>query len=245
MSQLKVDSIKHHISDRIPKEFLKNHMLSDEIKWTTLICRASGLSSLRVLQALIETGADIYNVNDSGDSALTMSWYSDKDTLPKVKYLIDHDNDLVNATDCAQYTPLHIAASRGLVDVCTFILKHGANVHARECQCLTCFHIAAMTNKTQVMDLLLTHGARIDDQTNNNNTAIHLAAHHGALDAVTYLLDKGIDSNVPGCENRSPLCAAAFAGRINVVDELIRRGADVRHQYVYGLFYFYCFVCFI
>ena len=118
----------------------------------------------------------------------------------------------------------------GLVDLCTLLLHHGANMNSRTYRGLTSVHSAAMTNKTQVMELLLTHGARIDDPANNNNMSILDASYHGALKAVVYLLDKGVDINVPGISNHSPLCAAASYGRIGVVEELIRRGADLRHR---------------
>ena len=68
LNQLKDASMKSHINDRIPTKFLRNDTSADDVKWTTLICRSSTRSSLRVLQALIETGADIYNFNSEGDS---------------------------------------------------------------------------------------------------------------------------------------------------------------------------------
>ena len=78
---IKDRDLKEWISTHVPKNQLKNHGLPDRFKWTTAISGASRLSSVSVLQQVMDAGAHLFNINSNGHTALTWACLHNTDTL--------------------------------------------------------------------------------------------------------------------------------------------------------------------
>ena len=215
------------ISKQVSKNQLKNHLLPDKWDWTTAICRASSFSSFHILQNVVDAGANLYNINSNGHTALTWACLHKTDTLQKVKFLFNKDKTLLHATDSRGFSALHDAAQTGQVDVCEYLLQQGADVDVQTNKGTSSMHLAAKCNHADVIKLLYQHGANVELRNKFNNTPLHTAALNGAHDALKTLIELGSDVNAHGQYKRNALHYSAEAGSIECCKELIDRGVPV------------------
>ncbi|XP_017785364.1 PREDICTED: ankyrin repeat domain-containing protein 39 [Nicrophorus vespilloides] len=97
--------------------------------------------------------------------------------LDRVEQLVKFKGECVDRPDKAGYTALHYAARAGHLEVCKFLLKHGAFVDATTRAGLaTALHRAASTGKLDVVRLLIAHKANARLQDADGKTALHRAA---------------------------------------------------------------------
>ncbi|KAF1317882.1 Transmembrane protein, partial [Globisporangium splendens] len=111
-------------------------------------------------------------------------------------------------------TPLHDAASKGLKDVVTFYLEHGADPN-----CLgekvtgyfrrTPLHWAAMRGETGVMKVLLRYGAEVDAKDVFGRTPLIWACVLNRVKAVELLLVNGANCNLRDIQGDPLLCICA------------------------------------
>uniref|UniRef100_UPI001EAF58D5 ankyrin-3-like n=1 Tax=Oncorhynchus gorbuscha TaxID=8017 RepID=UPI001EAF58D5 len=132
---------------------------------------------------------------------------------------IDHNADveskmMVNRTTESGFTPLHIAAHYGNINVATLLLNRGAAVdfkarnditplhvaskrgewqHGRTC--LSPLHMATQGDHLNCVQLLLHHEVPVDDVTNDYLTALHVAAHCGHYKVAKVIVDKKANPN--------------------------------------------------
>ena len=99
---------------------------------------------------------------------------------------IDYHKDICN---CG-YTPLHLAARYGNVDLGIFLILRGAKVDVQDCSGATPFHVAACHNKRLFIPVL-SHpkaGGDINIKSLNGSTPLHSAATCGAVEVIDHLL---------------------------------------------------------
>lgn len=99
---------------------------------------------------------------------------------------IDYHKDICH---CG-YTPLHLAARYGNIDLGISLILRGAKVDIQDCSGATPFHVAACHNKRSFVPVL-SHpkaGADINSKTLNGSTPIHSAATCGAVEVIDHLL---------------------------------------------------------
>ncbi|KAI0150036.1 ankyrin repeat-containing domain protein [Hypoxylon sp. NC0597] len=95
-------------------------------------------------------------------------------------------------------TPLHFAASHGLLEIVKCLIKNGADVNASTKQLRTPLNDAAdseANSKHKVIEVLLNHGADLDCRDVNGTTPLMIASQQGHLDLVKTPLDAGADPN--------------------------------------------------
>ncbi|KAK2573093.1 Poly [ADP-ribose] polymerase tankyrase-1 [Acropora cervicornis] len=113
-------------------EFKKEELLeaaSDGRKSTPLHL-AAGYNRVRVVQLLLQHGADVHAKDKGGLVPLHNACsYGHYDVT---ELLIKHGAS-VNAMDLWQFTPLHEAASKARVEVCSLLLAHGADPTLLNC----------------------------------------------------------------------------------------------------------------
>lgn len=87
----------------------------------------------------------------------------------------------------AGYSPLHVAAHFGHVNMVRFLLNHGADVNAVNSHGYTPLHQAAQQGHTLIVNLLLEHRASPNVVTNGGQTALSIAQKLGYISVVETL----------------------------------------------------------
>jgi len=108
----------------------------------------------------------------------------------------------VNIRTFNNYTPLHLAASAGKIEVMALLISNGAlldggmddyiNEDDDEQELDHPIHLAAYENQIESIDFLLQNGVSINSRNIVNMTALHCAAKFNHISCIDYLLDKGI-----------------------------------------------------
>ncbi|XP_040891162.1 ankyrin-2 [Toxotes jaculatrix] len=125
------------------------------------------------------------------------------------------------------FTPLHIAAHYGNVNVSTLLLNRGAAVDFTARNGITPLHVASKRGNTNMVALLLDRGAQIDAKTRDGLTPLHCAARSGHDPAVELLLEKGAPILARTKNGLSPLHMSAQGDHIECVKLLLQHKAPV------------------
>ncbi|XP_053533511.1 ankyrin-2 isoform X2 [Ictalurus punctatus] len=144
----------------------------------------------------------------------------------------DHNADvqakmMVNRTTESGFTPLHIAAHYGNVNVSTLLLNRGAAVDFTARNGITPLHVASKRGNTNMVSLLLDRGAQIDAKTRDGLTPLHCAARSGHDAAVELLLEKDAPILARTKNGLSPLHMSAQGDHVECVKHLLQYKAPV------------------
>ncbi|XP_054863973.1 ankyrin-2b isoform X30 [Amphiprion ocellaris] len=134
---------------------------------------------------------------------------------------------MVNRTTESGFTPLHIAAHYGNVNVATLLLNRGAAVDFTARNGITPLHVASKRGNTNMVRLLLDRGSQIDAKTRDGLTPLHCAARSGHDTAVELLLERGAPLLARTKNGLSPLHMAAQGDHIECVKHLLQHKAPV------------------
>jgi hypothetical protein len=108
-------------------------------------------------------------------------------------------------------TLLHLAASNGDLDVATWLLGRGADVHAvNDCDAgceqrgETPLHDAQAFREEEMSELLLARGARLEALSANGRSPLHVAADRGLLSGAFVLCRHGADPARKDASGKTP-----------------------------------------
>ncbi|XP_052436206.1 ankyrin-3 isoform X6 [Carassius gibelio] len=152
----------------------------------------------------------------------------------------DHNADveskmMVNRMTESGFTPLHIAAHYGNINVATLLLNRGAAVDFMARNDITPLHVAAKRGNGNMVKLLLDRGAKIDAKTKDGLTPLHCGARSGHEQVVEMLLDRGAPILSKTKNGLSPLHMATQGDHLNCVQLLLQHNApvdDVTNDYL-------------
>ncbi|XP_036968244.1 ankyrin-2b isoform X19 [Acanthopagrus latus] len=125
------------------------------------------------------------------------------------------------------FTPLHIAAHYGNVNVATLLLNRGAAVDFTARNGITPLHVASKRGNTNMVGLLLDRGSQIDAKTRDGLTPLHCAARSGHDTSVELLLERGAPLLARTKNGLSPLHMAAQGDHVDCVKHLLQHKAPV------------------
>ncbi|KAK6904577.1 hypothetical protein I203_105393 [Kwoniella mangroviensis CBS 8507] len=74
--------------------------------------------------------------------------------VPKVESLLKQDKSLVHLRDEFGYTPLHLAADRGHIEMTKLLLRHGADKEAEDGDSQTPLQLAEISGRDEIVELL-------------------------------------------------------------------------------------------
>jgi len=150
---------------------------------TPLWCAAVA-GKYRVVDLLVEHGADVNSMSDTGSTPVRSACFMTH--LDIVRLLVSHNADIqkpnFNGGTC-------LINSVQSVELCEFLLQHGANVNAQDIQCKTALHYAIQEHRFETTRLLLSFGADPFLESRYKDDALQTACLKGAAEIFQYLID--------------------------------------------------------
>lgn len=148
---------------------------------TPLWC-ASVAGKYRVVDVLVRYGADVNSMSDTGSTPVRSACFMTH--LDIVKLLVTNSADIqkpnFNGGTC-------LINSVQSVELCEFLLRHGANVNAQDIQCKTALHYAIQEHRFETTKLLLSFGANPYLESRYKDDALQTACLKGAAEIFQYL----------------------------------------------------------
>ena len=102
------------------------------------------------------------------------------------------------------FTPLHVAAEYGSVELARILIDAGANVNVQNEWDSTPLHVAASRGKVEISRMLIGAGADVDAQDEVGWTPLHWAAWNGEIESVRMLIDAGARKDIHNNKGRLP-----------------------------------------
>uniref|UniRef100_A0A8C3PMR0 Ankyrin 1 n=1 Tax=Calidris pygmaea TaxID=425635 RepID=A0A8C3PMR0_9CHAR len=124
------------------------------------------------------------------------------------------------------FTPLHVAAKYGKVDVAELLLAHDAHPNAAGKNGLTPLHVAVHHNNLEIVRLLLPKGSSPHSSAWNGYTPLHIAAKQNQLEVASSLLQYGASANAESAQGVTPLHLASQEGHADMVALLFSKQAN-------------------
>ncbi|KAK1884191.1 Poly [ADP-ribose] polymerase tankyrase-1 [Dissostichus eleginoides] len=209
---------------------------------------AAGYNRVRIVQLLLQHGADVHAKDKGGlvplHNACSYGHY-------EVTELLLKHGACVNAMDLWQFTPLHEAASKNRVEVCSLLLSHGADPTLLNCHSKSSVDMAPTPELKERLTYefkghSLLQAAREADMAkakktlaleiinfkhpHTHETALHcaVASPHPKRKQVTeLLLRKGANINEKNKDFMTPLHVAAERAHNDIMEVLQKHGAKV------------------
>ncbi|NXL62961.1 ANK2 protein, partial [Chordeiles acutipennis] len=150
-----------------------------------------------------------------------------KDDTKSAALLLQNDHNADVQSKVTGFTPLHIAAHYGNVNVATLLLNRGAAVDFTARNGITPLHVASKRGNTNMVKLLLDRGGQIDAKTRDGLTPLHCAARSGHDQVVELLLERGAPLLARTKNGLSPLHMAAQGDHVECVKHLLQHKAPV------------------
>ena len=92
--------------------------------------------------------------------------------LIEVITLIQSDPGAVRveaSSERSHETPLHTASQLGYIEICRYLLDHGADVNSKDSLGATPLHVSCRNGQAEVTKLLLSRGANVEGIVGNEN----------------------------------------------------------------------------
>jgi ankyrin repeat protein len=183
--------------------------------------------SVRVVQLLLDNGANIEARDNSGRTALF--WVaSSRGREAMMRLLVNRGAD-VEAKNNNNATTLHSAAFRGFKPEVQLLVDLGADIEAKDKDNMTALHLAAWRGSEAVVRLLVGLGADVKARDSGGKTALFWAVSEGSEVVVRLLVEFGADIKVRDNSSKTVLHSAASSQKQNeiVVQLLVDLGADI------------------
>jgi ankyrin repeat protein len=154
----------------------------------------------------------------------------------RVANLLCEHSAVVDVRDEDDWTPLHVAAFTGSVDIMQWLLNHGAEASAEINDQRTPLHMAirAWATKLKAVQVLLEHNIDVNSRDDVGETPLHDLLDDAdpsevgeTVEIVRRLLERGADQNIRDGGDSTPLHQAASSGLLEVARLLLSYGAKV------------------
>ncbi|XP_041351820.1 serine/threonine-protein phosphatase 6 regulatory ankyrin repeat subunit B-like [Gigantopelta aegis] len=140
------------------------------------------VNCLRLVEALVEKGAELDAVNDDGYTPLHIA--ASNSSLDIVKYLVQKGS-LVNLQSSEGRTPLMLAISPETNDVLLYLLSKKADPSIQDDNGDTPLDFAIYACSLTSIKALVEHGIKVDDKL---DSLVRKALNYDSLDIVSYLI---------------------------------------------------------
>lgn len=196
---------------------------------------AAERGDLNVAKLLIQKGVNINCLDMAGMTPLHIG--AEEGHAEFCKLLIDtckvHSsslilNDICNAKNKNNETPLFFAAATGREDIVKLFLNNGAIIKTDEKCITTPIHLACASGSLETVKVLLEASNLLLEARNcNDETPLHNAAALNKENILKYFIELGCDLNCIDKDMETPLIAAAKKDNLNIVKILVENKANV------------------
>ncbi len=164
----------------------------------------------------------VSSLNEHPDIFVQAALGNNKDVFKRL-INIPFDSSSINFRERSSgKTPLILAASKGNLEICSLLVKHGADVNATDTWGSTALQESAYWGHLAVVAFLLKQGANVNDGGDGGLTALIRAASRGHKLVCEALIKSGADVNLKSKNGQSPLNVAKAKGHKEIV-ALLRR----------------------
>lgn len=148
---------------------------------STLLVIAARTGNLDLADFLLNNRASTLKPNRYGDTALHLA--VSQQHIKLVERLIDAGAEL----NPSGWTPLHYAVFSDRADICSLLLKHGADIELRAPNSRTALMLAAQLGRLEIAKLLIEEDADVDEKDADGLTSEEIARQKGFGDIVALL----------------------------------------------------------
>lgn len=215
-------------------DFLLEHKIDVNHRGTQLYSAAAvaaGRNDLVLLKRLVDAGANLDVIGDSG-SPLLIEAVNQQD-YEKVEFLLENGADVKledASSDRKGWTAVSIAVEQQDGGMIKRLFKAGADPDSESVAGGSLLYNAVSVGDIEFVNELLEYGASPDGYGANGETALAFAVEHEELDLVQTLLERGAkpDQKLKGAI--TPLMKSVEHGNIAIAKLLIESGAKVDGQ---------------
>jgi ankyrin repeat protein len=192
---------------------------------------ATYFSHETVVEALLDSGAEIESKDTNGHTPLLLAADEGHETV--VKVLIEANAETESKDENGQ-TPLSLAAWKGHETIVKMLLEANADVESKDMRNQTPLYWAAMKGCKAVVEALLKFNAEIESRNSDGQTSLSLAAEQGHETIIQILLEANADVESKDMRSRTSLSLAAEQGHETIVKMLLEAKADVESRDIWS-----------
>ncbi|KAN0138107.1 Ankyrin repeat-containing domain protein [Lactarius tabidus] len=125
------------------------------------------------------------------------------------------------------YTPLHLAAAEGHLDMCQVLLERNADVRVHDNSGDTPLHLAASSHHLEIARILLKYNADVNSQNEDGSTPLDIASSRGNLDVLRLFLAHNADAVVDDNRGSTLLHLVSIRSHLELARSLNELKADI------------------
>ncbi len=177
--------------------------------------------------ACCAAAAALVTAQSPADDRAELSLAIRQGDLAAVRVAIERNPALVKSADDSGFTPLHIAATAGRVDIIEYLLGRGAVLEPRTAGGQTPLFQTVPLASAQAFERLVEKGANLNARDNQGRTILQFALTWRRPAMVELILQHGFSPYVSGTAAQEMLDEAANTGIESLVTTLVSRGVVV------------------
>ncbi|KAG9648244.1 purine and uridine phosphorylase, partial [Aureobasidium melanogenum] len=219
MTPIRLAALSNH--DRVLEYLLGRegvHLDARDENGRTALYWASELSHDKIVQMLLDSGADVNTKGGRYGNALQAASYEGRGKI--VQMLLDRGAD-VYALGGYYGNALQAASASGHDEIVRMLLDRGADVNAQDVYYGNALQAASAEGQGKVVQMLLDSGADVHAEGGEYGNALLAASYGGHDKVVQTLLLHGVQADVLDNQGRTALHLAACGGHVELSQHIL------------------------
>ncbi len=220
LDRFRIGLLEHQRKQQAQTDDLANDNHSEG--YATPLMLAVQWGDLKALQLLLSEGESTRPTNNNIGYALLNA--VNECHIELVQLLLKHINDS-DQSIAFKLSALKIATSKGYMNVCELLIKHGAPLNIPDVNMP--LHIATEMGRTDICKLFIKYGADIDQKDLYGNPPLYKAIRYKNVDTLKLLLSSGADINSTDYLRESLFGFVFSSQNIELINCLLERSDNV------------------